>query len=89
MTKQKILEAGIKAWRKDPASVTASNLARVLGLTHPAILYHFPKGVKDAVADYAVKIKDKKIMAQLIVVKHKAVASLSAEEKRDILGVIG
>lgn len=88
MMKEKILKAGLKAWKADPCSVTASNIARMIGVTHATILYHFPEGVKDAVAKYAVEKWDVAIIAQLIVTKHRATKELTPEQKMEILKAI-
>lgn len=82
MTKNKILEAGLKAWKKNPDSVTASNIGRMIGVTHAAVLYHFPKGVKNAVAEYAVEKGDKKIITHLIALGHPAVKTMSKEDRQ-------
>ncbi len=85
MNKQKILQAGIKAWHKNPQSVTASQTGRMIGLTHAGVLYHFPKGLKDAVAAYAVEIGDKRIVPQLIVCRHPATKAMTLEERAKFL----
>lgn len=86
--KDKILKAGIKAWLKDPASVTASNIGRMCKTSHALVLYHFPYGVKDAVAEYAVQIKQPVIISQLIVLQHDAVKDMSPSEKLNYLKAI-
>lgn len=83
--KKEILQAGIKAWHENPQSVTASNIGRMIGLTHAGVLYHFPKGLKDAVAQYAMQIGDKKIVPQLIVTKHSTAKNLTSAERSKFL----
>ena len=85
MTKNKILDAGIKAWKKNPDSVTASNIGRMIGITHAAVLYHFPKGVKNAVAEYAIEKGEKKIVAQLIALGHPSTKNMTKEEKQSFM----
>lgn len=81
-TRDKCLKAGLKLW----PNVTAVAVGKAVGLTHSAVLYHFQNNsLKDAVAAYAVERGDKRVMAQLIVSRHKAVKGLSAEDKREIL----
>ena len=84
-TKMKILKAGVKAWLKDADSVTASNIGRMCGMTHANVLYHFPYGVKDAVAEYAFKQKIVPIVAQLITIGSPVVKELSTLERLDYL----
>lgn len=83
--RDEILKAGIKAWHESPQSVTASNIGRMIGLTHAGVLYHFPKGLKDAVAAHAVELCDKRIVAQLIVCKHPLVKHLAGQERMKYL----
>ena len=84
-TKQNILTAGISMWLKDPMSVNAHAIARNMGMTHGAILYHFPKSVRDAVAEYAVKTDNVKIIVQLIVCNHEAIVHLTPAERAKYL----
>ena len=84
--KTKILKAGIKTWTERDGNVTATAIAKKLGLTHAAILYHFPqKTIKDAVAEYAVQTKNKKIIPSLIVSNHQSVKILSPSERLEYL----
>lgn len=87
-TRRLILTTGLKMWKKDPDSVTANKVAKAIGMGHATVLYHFPEGVKNAVAEYAVERGDKRVMAQLIVAKHPAVAGLSAEDRRAVLDAV-
>lgn len=73
-------------WKKNPDSVNAHAIAKQINMTHGSVMYHFPYGVKDAVAEYAVEKKDSKIVAQLIVLGHKAVQNLSPTEKSEFMG---
>lgn len=79
--KIKILQAGLQQWRVSYRNVTARNIAKTLGLTHAAVLYHFPEGVEQAVAKYAVEQKDKTVIRQLITSNHPAVSEFSTGEK--------
>lgn len=85
-TQLKILETGLAMWLENPDSVTANGIATRLGLVHASVLYHFPEGVKDAVATYAVEKGCGQVIAQLIVGKHGAVAGLSGAERAEWLG---
>lgn len=84
-TRQKILETGLEMWLKNPNSVTANGIAKRLGLVHAAVLYHFPDGVKDAVAAYAVEQQCAPVIAQLIVNRHPTVAGMDAVERAEWL----
>lgn len=68
-------------WLENPDSVTANGIAKRIGLTHATILYHFPEGVKNAVAEYAVKQGEGRVIAQLIASGHAAAQALSPSER--------
>lgn len=85
LTRDKILKTGIKMWLNNPDSVTANAIAEKIGVVHATVLYHFPKGVKDSVAEYAVQTGEKKIICQLIALDHKAVRKLSQQQKTEYL----
>ena len=77
-TREKILKAGVDLWPH--ASPTA--IARELDMTHPAVLYHFPDdSLLDAIAEYAVKIGESRVILQLIASRHKAVKKLSVADR--------
>ena len=68
-----ILEAGRKLW----PSVTARGVARELGMTHGAVLYHCRRAqasLPDLIAAHAVSEGDGRIIVHLIATQHKAVA---------------
>lgn len=80
-TKTKILETGLRMWKEDPASVTALGIAKQIKMVHGSVLYHFPDGVKEAVAAYAVEQGDVTVISQLVAVDHSLVSHLTAEQK--------
>jgi len=82
VTKEKILQAGIKAWLKDPSKVTFSSLALILKVQHSLIRYHFEKNLKDSVADYAIKTNHEKMIRLLIASGHKSVKNLSGDARK-------
>lgn len=79
-TKQAILDAGVKSW----PHVSARAIARELGTTHSAVLYHFGsiRALSDEVAAEAVRIGDRRVVLMLIAERHSAVAGLSDAERR-------
>lgn len=84
--RQRILEAGIKIWHGDPMKVTARNIAKSIDMVHATILYHFgEKGIRNAVAEYAVQIGDEKIIVQLISNGHPSVSNLPNSKKNKFL----
>lgn len=87
-TKERILEAGIKIWLRNPLSVNAYAIAREMQIVHGTVLYHFPEGVRDAVAEYAVKTNNNKIIIQLIAAGHKSVELLDAEKRAEYVATI-
>lgn len=82
ITKRRILETGVRLWHSSSDNVTARAIARELGITHPAVSYHFPDGIKHAVAEHAIKISDSRIIVQLIAVNHKLVSHFTENEKK-------
>lgn len=77
-TKKKILFAGVKLW----PDVTPSTVAAKIGMTHAAVLYHFPGNtLKDAVAKHAVEIGESRVIVQLFVTGHKATDKLTHAER--------
>jgi AcrR family transcriptional regulator len=89
IVKLKILNAGIEAWVCDPSNVTASHLARELGMCHANILYHFPsKILKRSIAEYAVKIKHPKLVPILIASDDASVSSLKSVERIKFLQLL-
>ena len=84
-TKRKILNVGIMMWLEDPMTVNAHAIAKRMGMTHGAVLYHFPEGVKDSVALHAVKTGNSKIICQLIVADHIAVEQMNEKIKAEYL----
>lgn len=86
-TRAKILETGLQMWLKNPDSVTANAIAKNLEITHGAVLYHFPNGVKNAVASHALKVGNAEIIAQLITTNHKSIKDMSGKERSHWLSV--
>lgn len=77
-TREKILKAGVEIW----PNVSLSAVARAVGLTHPAVLYHFPNNsLENAIAEYAVKIGESKIIMFLIAYEHPAVKKMSIADR--------
>lgn len=83
--KEKILNKAIKIWEQDATQMTTANVARQLGMNHANIYHHFPDGFKEAVAEYAVKTKNTKIICQLIALGHTTVESLGPSERAEYL----
>lgn len=75
-----ILNAGLQLW----PDVNPSTIAKNLGITHAAVLYHFPN-VKDAVAFYAVENRHLPVLVQLIATDHEAVSQMTVSEKHECL----
>lgn len=75
-TKEEILKAGLELW----PDVTSSTIAAKLGITHAAVLYHFPN-VKEAVAQYAVETDCSPVIVQMLATNHKLVRDMPAAER--------
>lgn len=86
-TKTRILETGLRLWRADQP-ITARRIARELDLTHGAVCYHFARGdksLRDAIAYHCVEQGESKVIAALILERHKAVAHMSEPERMEHL----
>ncbi len=70
-TRLAILNAGLKLW----PYATPSKIAREVGITHAAVLYHFTN-VRDAVAFHAVQVGDELVINYLRLEGHPAVEGL-------------
>jgi len=76
-TRERILKAGVELW----PDVTLQAVADKVGLTHPAILHHFPQNtLKDAVAEHAVETGDSNVIVQLFASTHPATAKMTESE---------
>lgn len=90
-TRQTILEMGVRLWRVDPQYVTARRIAQELNLNHATVIYHFKHGetrLRDAVAFHAVKQGDSHVIASLIAMNHKAVASMDQTQRLEHLTIV-
>lgn len=85
--KRKILDAGLKLWRQNPALLTHRNVAAAVAITHPAVFYHFID-LRSAVAEHAVKLEDSRIIVQLMALNHPAVKKMSDADRRRHASVV-
>lgn len=78
-----ILATGVALMRDTLKTVSARQIARKLGLTHGAVLYHFGSAVRlqQAVAAEAVRLGDGRIIPLLITTKHAAVSGMSLADR--------
>lgn len=82
-TKLDILETGLRLWRAGEA-ITARRIAKELDLSHGAVAYHFARGdasLRDAVAAYCVQQGEARVIAALVIEKHKAVAHMDDAQR--------
>lgn len=84
--KRNILEAGVALW----PNVTARAVARQIGTSHTIVLYHFGDiaGLKIAIAKHAIETGNSSVIAQLIAVRHPAVARMSDATAAKHLGLL-
>lgn len=78
----KILQAGVALWHEDPMKVTARSVAKAVDMTHATIIYHFRNGIRNAIAEYAVKTGDSRIIVQLIASNHYSIWALPPSTRR-------
>lgn len=80
-TKRAILNAGLICW----PDISARRVGAECGLTHTAVLHHFPGdgALKQAVAKHAVEVEDSRVVRLLICNEDALVAHMCALEKAD------
>ena len=83
--KEKILQTAVKVWEENPHDFTVKKVSTRLGMNHANIYHHFPQGLMDAMADYALRNKNVRVICSLIVAGHKSVENLSPSEKSKYL----
>lgn len=78
--KTKILNVGMRHW----PVINARAIGRDIGIAHSNVLYHFTdiETLRNAVADAAVRAGNSRVIAQLIIERHKAVASMSDQDRK-------
>jgi AcrR family transcriptional regulator len=83
-TKREILEAGVKLWIPSNGQINAHSIGASIGLTHSAILYHFGtiNELRNAVAEHAVSVGNSRIIMHLVSMRHAAISSMSAEDRK-------
>lgn len=87
--KEAILSHGLALWRQDVGFVSARAIAKRLGMTHSAILYHFgtSEALKAAIAGEAVRVGCRVIVPQLIVANHPAAAGIDPARRAAFLSL--
>lgn len=82
-TRDKALEAGLAILRdRGLHFVTHRTVAAAIGITHPALIYHFASVavLRQAIAEHAVFRQDGKAIGRLIADKNPAVAKLPGKD---------
>lgn len=83
--KEKILETALKVWEENTTNLSIKEVATRLGMNHANVYYHFPQGLQDAVAEYALEKNNIKVVTSLIVSGHHLAEKLSPSEKLEYL----
>ncbi len=85
--KEEILTAGLEMWAHDRQVPTVRALAKKIGVTHSAILYHWKKVslLQAALAVAAVTRQDPIIVPILIVMGHPAVSLMASVDRERFL----
>lgn len=90
-TKRAILNAGLALARDGglPA-VTLRAVGEAIGRAHTGVAYYFgdQDGLRSAVADYAISIRDARIIARLILDKHPSCATMTRHERLSYLSAV-
>lgn len=86
-TKERILDAGLKAW----PDVRLTKVAALAGVEHTHVIYYFrvAGALKDAIAEHAVKTGNSRVILQLIAMNHKAIAGLSQADRIKHFNAVG
>lgn len=89
VTKQRILDAGLRLARKGLDTITLRAVGDEADISHTNIAYYFgnAEGLRDAVAEHALKMRDAEAIAHLIVDKHPSITTLTLAERRLYLGL--
>lgn len=89
LTKQKILDAGLKIWHIDPSNISTRKIGEMIGMSHCTVAYHYPDGkLKDAIAAYGISKGDSVVVVSLILTGHHLVDGMSVEEKQKHLNAL-
>lgn len=88
-TRQLILDAGVMLWENDPLRVTTRDIAKVIGFTSHAVLYHFKtaRQLREAIAVHAVEVGNSSVIVQLIATKHPAIRRMHWTDRQMHLSV--
>lgn len=86
-TRESIILIGLQVWRENPEHVNMSRIASRIGITHAAVAYHYSsaEAMRDAIAEYAVKVRDPVVVPMLLAARHPATAAMTAEQKAPFL----
>lgn len=90
-TRAAILQTGLALWRQDPARVTLRNVGLVLGITHSACHWHWGsvEGMRNAIAEYAVRCRDPIVVPLLIIARHPAAEAVTPMERMAYMAEAG
>lgn len=82
-TRESIILIGLQVWRENPDRVNMTHVGSLVGITHAAVAYHFDSsdGLRNAIAEHAVRINDPVVVPMLIAARHPATAALPAAVK--------
>ncbi len=89
--REQILLTGLHVWReKGSNAVSARGIGRLLGMTHAAVIYHFKtsEGLRQAVAEYAVRVGDSVVVPQLITSRHPSISGFTPEQRSAYLQTV-
>lgn len=86
-TKESIILIGLQVWRENPDRVNMTHVGSLVGITHAAVSYHFGSsdGLRNAVAEHAVRISDPVVVPMLLASRHPATAAMTAQQKAPFL----
>lgn len=89
VTRQKILEAGLKIWHYDPAKLSTRSIAKVIDCEHTTVWHHYPHGnLRKAVALYGISQGDSVVISTLILTNDKLVRKMPEAERKKHLKAV-
>lgn len=89
-TREAILKAGLELWKINPSLISAVNIAKKIGKTHPTVYHHFKseEHLQKAVALYGVQKDDSIVIVSLMLTGNPLVSKLCEDERQKHLNAV-
>lgn len=85
-----ILAAALDVAQGGLASVTLRGIARRCGISHKQVAISFGsvEDLREAVASEAVRVKDRHVVARMIIDRHPMIAEMPVDERNDYVTLL-